>query len=95
MQQYKLRKHTACTCNAALCIVFILLRLALLADDIYRDDVVFKDPRNTVRGKKNYQRIFKVWTSTACSPLCKASGHSRHTARFIMVSESTASCDGS
>lgn len=29
------------------------------ADDIYRDDVVFKDPRNTVRGKKNYQRIFQ------------------------------------
>lgn len=30
------------------------------ADDIYRDDVVFKDPRNTLRGKKNYQRLFKV-----------------------------------
>jgi hypothetical protein len=30
------------------------------ADDIYREDVVFKDPRNVVRGKKNYKRIFKV-----------------------------------
>lgn len=30
-----------------------------LTYDIYREDVVFKDPRNTVRGKKNYQRIFK------------------------------------
>jgi hypothetical protein len=31
-----------------------------LTYDIYRDDVVFKDPRNVVRGKKNYQRIFKA-----------------------------------
>lgn len=29
------------------------------ADDIYRDDVVFKDPRNTLRGKQNYRRLFK------------------------------------
>ena len=32
---------------------------AAFTDDIYRDDVVFKDPRNTVRGKKNYERIFR------------------------------------
>ena len=31
----------------------------LYADDIYREDVVFKDPRNTVKGKKNYKRIFR------------------------------------
>mmetsp|Transcript_16258 Transcript_16258/g.48702 ORF Transcript_16258/g.48702 Transcript_16258/m.48702 type:complete len:308 (+) Transcript_16258:145-1068(+) len=30
-----------------------------LTYDIYRDDVVFKDPRNTVSGKKNYKRIFR------------------------------------
>lgn len=35
-----------------------LLFILPLSYDIYRDDVVFKDPRNTVRGKKNYQRIF-------------------------------------
>ena len=29
------------------------------ADDIYRDDVVFKDPRNTVKGKGNYRRLFR------------------------------------
>ena len=29
------------------------------ADGIYRDDVVFKDPRNTVKGKSNYRRLFK------------------------------------
>ena len=28
------------------------------ADSIYRDDIVFKDPRNTFRGKKNYRTIF-------------------------------------
>ena len=26
-------------------------------DGIYRDDIVFKDPRNTFRGKKNYRTI--------------------------------------
>lgn len=36
-----------------------LLFVAPLSYDIYRDDVVFKDPRNIVRGKKNYQRIFR------------------------------------
>lgn len=30
-----------------------------LTYDIYREDVVFKDPRNTVKGKKNYKRIFR------------------------------------
>ena len=29
-----------------------------IADDIYRDDVVFRDPRNTFRGLKNYKTIF-------------------------------------
>ena len=29
-----------------------------LADDIYREDVVFRDPRNTFRGLKNYKTIF-------------------------------------
>ena len=28
--------------------------------EIYRDDVVFKDPRNTVKGKTNYERLFKA-----------------------------------
>lgn len=28
------------------------------ADDIYRDDVVFRDPRNCFRGIKNYKLIF-------------------------------------
>ena len=28
------------------------------ADDIYREDVVFRDPRNCFRGMKNYQTIF-------------------------------------
>lgn len=31
-----------------------------LADEIYREDVVFKDPRNTVKGKKAYRRLFKA-----------------------------------
>lgn len=31
-----------------------------LALEIYRDDVVFKDPRNTVKGKTNYERLFKA-----------------------------------
>lgn len=38
----------------------------LHADDIYRDDVVFKDPRNTLRGKKNYKRIVKASRNSAC-----------------------------
>ena len=29
-----------------------------LADDIYREDVVFRDPRNAFRGLKNYKTIF-------------------------------------
>lgn len=40
------------------------------ADDIYRDDVVFKDPRNTLRGKKNYKRIFKVGITAAPASTC-------------------------
>lgn len=32
--------------------------LMQLADEIYRDDVVFKDPRNTFRGIDNYKLIF-------------------------------------
>lgn len=28
------------------------------ADDIYRDDIVFRDTRNTFHGKKNYKTIF-------------------------------------
>lgn len=28
------------------------------ADSIYRDDVVFRDPRNSFAGLKNYQTIF-------------------------------------
>jgi hypothetical protein len=28
------------------------------ADDIYREDVVFRDPRNTFKGLKNYKTIF-------------------------------------
>lgn len=31
-----------------------------LTDEIYREDVVFKDPRNTVKGKKAYRRLFKA-----------------------------------
>jgi hypothetical protein len=31
-----------------------------LTYDIYREDVVFKDPRNTLRGKKNYKLLFKA-----------------------------------
>lgn len=29
-----------------------------LADDIYREDIVFRDPRNVFRGIKNYRTIF-------------------------------------
>lgn len=28
------------------------------ANDIYREDVVFRDPRNTFKGLKNYKTIF-------------------------------------
>ena len=28
------------------------------ADDIYREDVVFRDPRNSFQGLKNYKTIF-------------------------------------
>ena len=28
------------------------------ADDIYREDIVFRDPRNTFKGLKNYKTIF-------------------------------------
>jgi hypothetical protein len=28
------------------------------ADDIYREDIVFRDPRNCFKGMKNYQTIF-------------------------------------
>ena len=28
------------------------------ADDIYRDDITFRDPRNTFQGKKDYKTIF-------------------------------------
>ena len=27
-------------------------------DDIYREDIAFKDPRNCIEGKKNYRTIF-------------------------------------
>jgi hypothetical protein len=30
----------------------------VLADDIYRDDIVFRDPRNVFKGLKNYKIIF-------------------------------------
>ena len=30
----------------------------MLADDIYRDDIVFRDSRNTFQGKKNYKTVF-------------------------------------
>ncbi len=33
--------------------------MCAFADGIYRDDVVFKDPRNTVKGKQNYRRLFR------------------------------------
>ena len=29
-----------------------------LADEIYRPDVVFRDPKNTFKGLRNYQTIF-------------------------------------
>ncbi len=32
--------------------------LVLPADDIYRDDIAFKDPRNCIEGKRNYKTIF-------------------------------------
>lgn len=34
------------------------LSLCWCADDIYRDDIIFRDPRNFFQGKKDYQTIF-------------------------------------
>jgi hypothetical protein len=36
------------------------LRCVRLADDIYREDIVFRDPRNTFAGLERYKSIFKT-----------------------------------
>jgi Uncharacterized conserved protein (DUF2358) len=36
----------------------VLAPRLVASDDVYRDDIVFKDPRNCFRGKKNYRTLF-------------------------------------
>lgn len=40
------------------CCSRLLMLLLTAADDIYRDDITFRDPRNSFSGMKNYQTIF-------------------------------------
>ena len=51
-----------CACQAPLsarrACARLLTAASAAADDIYRPDVVFRDPKNTFRGLKNYQTIF-------------------------------------